>query len=71
MKRIRLLLTNFQSTSFNFVARETEIIQGGEVLNLQTYVSLETVWKNSADIAHLYKVLYNFSSHVHLKMTSW
>ena len=70
MKRIRLLLTISSPLVSIFVARETEIIQG-EVLNLQTYVSLETVGKNSAVIAHLYKVLYNFSSHVHLKMTSW
>ena len=59
MKIIRLLINNFHSTSFNYDARETEIIRGVEVLHLQTYVSLETVGKNSAVfIALLYKVLF-------------
>ena len=34
MKRIRLLINNFHSTSFNYDARETEIIRGVEVLHL-------------------------------------
>ena len=71
MKIISIAYNNFHSTGFNYDARETEIIRGVEVLHLQTYVSLETVGKNSAVIAHLYKVLYNFSSDVHLKMSSW
>ena len=59
MKIIRLLINNFHSTSFNYDARETEIIRGVEVLHLQTYVSLETVGKNSAVfVAHLSKVLF-------------
>ena len=59
MKIIRLLINNFHSTSFNYDARETEIIRGVEVLHLQTYVSLETVGKNSAVfVAHLSKVLW-------------
>ena len=57
MKIIRLLINNFHSTSFNYDARETEIIRGVEVLHLQTYVSSKTVGKNSAVfIAHLSKV---------------
>ena len=59
MKRIRLLINNFHSTSFNYDARETEITRGAEVLHLQTYVSFETVGKNSTVfIAHLSKVLW-------------
>ena len=54
MKIIRLLINNLHSTSFNYDARETEIIQG-----VETYVSLETVGKNSAVfVAHLSKVLW-------------
>ena len=34
MKRIRLLINNFHSTSFNYDARETEIIRGVEVIHL-------------------------------------
>ena len=34
MKIIRLLINNFYSTSFNYDARETEIIRGVEVLHL-------------------------------------
>ena len=34
MKRIRLLINNFHSTSFNYDARETEIIRGVKVLHL-------------------------------------
>ena len=59
MKIIRLLINTFYSASFNYDARETEIIRGVEVLHLQTYVSLETVGKNSAVfVAHLSKVLW-------------
>ena len=59
MKIIRLLINNFHSTSFNYDARETEIIRDVEVLHFQTYVSLETVGKNSAVfVAHLSKVLW-------------
>ena len=58
MKIIRLLINNFHSTSFNYDARETEIFRGKEVLNLQTYLLLQTVGRNSAVfIAQLYKVL--------------
>ena len=48
MKRIRLLINNFHSTSFKCVARDMDIIRGVEVLNLQTYVLLETVGNNLA-----------------------
>ena len=59
MKIISIAYNNFHSTSFNYDARETEIIRGVEVLHLQTYVSLETVGKNSAVfVAHLSKVLW-------------
>ena len=59
MKIIRLLINNFHSTSFNYDARETEITRGVEVLHLQTYVSFETVGKNSTVfIAHLSKILW-------------
>ena len=58
MKKIRLLINNFHSTRFNYVARETELIRGVEVLNIQIYVLLETVGKNSAVfIVLLYKVV--------------
>ena len=59
MKIISIAYNNFHSTGFNYDARETEIIRGVEVLHLQTYVSLETVGKNSAVfVAHLSKVLW-------------
>ena len=48
MKIIRLLINNFHSTSFKCVARDMDIIRGVEVLNLQTYVLLETVGNNLA-----------------------
>ena len=67
MKIIRLLINNFHSTSLNYDARETEIIGGVEVLDLQTYVSLETVGKNSAVfVAHLSKVLWYIYIYIYI-----
>ena len=70
MKIIRLLINNLHSTSFNYDARETEIIRGVEVLHLQTYVSLETVGKNSAVfVAHLSKVLWYMYIYIYRRNT--
>ena len=67
MKIIRLLINTFYSASFNYDARETEIIRGVEVLHLQTYVSLETVGKNSAVfVAHLSKVLWYIYIYIYI-----